>query len=156
MAITCGNLPLLAPLFGNMFRRNRTSSGRYPRYPQAYVLSDKSHRSQSGKHNTATSVSTQRAPGYGGGGMLYPEEVLLEDSSQEHLTMQHPQPAIQRDGNPTDSDGQGILVQEEITVSYLLDPTPPASAHPDDSGIQPVHPLPPRPSFASRAWAAQP
>ncbi|KAH6657724.1 hypothetical protein BKA67DRAFT_556147 [Truncatella angustata] len=135
MAITCGNLPLLAPLFGSIFRRGGTHS------TPGYASNDKSNTT---KRGGLTGSSVPRSKRHS---VIYPEEIMLQDRSNETLTSPRAMQPRQS------SDSRRILVEDEIIVSYAQ------SSHGGNAGgdapdkDKDLPPLPPAPTHASRAWA---
>jgi hypothetical protein len=155
MAITCGNLPLLAPVFGNMFQRIKTPSGRYAQNLHNSRLAGSSYKLKHRKQEVISLTSTNKRR-TDGSRMMYPEEALLDDSSQEQLKEQRSPTLDQQKVTADTRRSNGILVQEEIAVSYLHGPTPNTFRATADVGMHPVpldSPGDPPLSFMSRAWS---
>ncbi|KAK9416454.1 hypothetical protein SUNI508_01871 [Seiridium unicorne] len=139
MAITCGNLPLLAPLFGRIFRRGETLS------TSRYASNDKSGAT---RRVVSGSFGTSRNNRHS---VVYPEEVMLQDQSSEALNPPYSTPP-----RPQSSESRRILVEDEVIVSFAQGSheTPSSDDTLDKSKGLPS--LPPPPSYASRAWAQSP
>lgn len=136
MAITCGNLPLLAPLFGSIFRRGSTLP------TSRYASNDKSDAARRGFSGSLSTPHNNRHS------VVYPEEILLEAQSNEALNSPY---NIQP--RPQSSDSNRILVEDEIIVSYTEGSHTIPSIKNNTDKNKDLPPLPPPPSYASRAWA---
>ncbi|KAI1870947.1 hypothetical protein JX265_005987 [Neoarthrinium moseri] len=135
MAITCGNLPLLAPLFGSIFKRRNGSSNKRYKYNQ--------HPSSRSQPKVARNPSI---PGQQSG-IIYPEEFALNNRSEEALAQTYVHT------RPRSSDSQQILVRDEVIVSYEEPQRSPSPQQVPDPGSSRPHISTPAPTYSSRAWA---